>query len=779
MPGISEYIDFAMESIFKNALLELQDIEHVWELRCTCLTFIVTCLVTFNEDLVVFANRTSVNVDNAISTSSLATYVRLHPFARVMEWLFNDGVIAAVFAAAHENADVVGASSSDSPLITALCRSLQVIDLVLKLQSTYFDLVRPIVKTQSAIRDKQVANPALASFEDAVLGNIRIVADLGLYCGSGHQELTVLSLGLLQKLAISRKMSTASSAFSGGRENASRMLTALQQDNDVDHIAASFIAPLQLDVRELEMGDAAPGFSIKQAILDLLDFSLETVPNNPSLAHCLLGFTCVGSSVTIRPDGRFANGTSLFHAIVQLFAETLGVDDTNTLPWLSALRRTAGGIIRKLAKSPLTTEAVLDQLRESGFVDAIMIGQRSISNNTTWCDRTCGSPEFLLPDSSSMFRDFLEERAALFELGSLLLRLANQRNAPTIRQKTIYSLLGSTTLSTGEQVQNVSIFDMFDFVDLELPIPSALPSTRYMSGLDFDVCKHENLAGGAVYDLRLVKELLLLREAELRKVGHIMDTASVQQCRLEADTLLSILQAKNQYSAVLLAQRQTLKTWVQLVTIMLRTAEFDAAQKAGFTLQALQIVLPKVDVIVAQESPITLPLMKLVYALMQAQDSQSVTKSESEASVANERLLHAFRTSLRGIAADSVDLRETCYQISRHFLKNTAIDSTKSGGIGRHTGKMIQSSGERLVDIVCEDALGSQGSCRVAALLMLEACVQLFHATKSTHIVRAMTRLNFIAVLVDSVRGIAFEFQQEKTGQGNFSTVRTVQITKS
>ena len=86
MPGINDYVDFILGRVFRGLISELPDHDQAWELRCACLDFIALCLSTFNEDLVVFANTTNINVDTAISTSSLATYVRLHPFARVMEW---------------------------------------------------------------------------------------------------------------------------------------------------------------------------------------------------------------------------------------------------------------------------------------------------------------------------------------------------------------------------------------------------------------------------------------------------------------------------------------------------------------------------------------------------------------------------------------------------------------------------------------------------------------------------------------------------------------------
>lgn len=769
MPGIDKYIDIALGKVFAKPI-EGQDEDLTWEQRCVCLNLITTCLSNFNEDLVIFANSTSISVDSAISTSTLAAYVKLHPFARVMEWLFNDAVITALFASAHETVEVVGACAPGSPKLLALCRSIEVISSVLSLQSTYFDLVRPLVKTQSATRSRNVANPALASFEDAILTKVDLVVDLGLYCGTGHQDLTILSLQLLEKLATSRKLTIAPGNASIGRQTGNRVLTALQQNADADRVSAAFIAPMRLDPRELEMGEIAPGFAIKQAILDLLNSSLKTSPNRPALAHCLLGFECADRTLTVPPTGLFASGASLFHAVVRLSAEVMALEKVNAYPWLSRIRRGACDIIRKLIRSSLTGGLILDELRDSGYFEAVALAQRPITTNTLWCGKAFTDPEFLLGDSAFVFRDFLEQRTSFFEHAALALRSTVESNSPTARRKLLSSLLGVTILPTSEQVSSPSMFEMFDFVDLDVSPPFQLPSRQYFSNIDFSVCRQSSEEPIQVYDMKLVKELLLLGEADLKKRGQIADAIAEQQCHTEADTILLCLQSENQYAAVSTAQTYTLNAWAQLVTLMLTNNDFEPAAKTAFVLQALQIILPKFDRNIAEDLPTTLSLAKLTHTLVRAVDLGLVGQTSKEGNVTNERLLHTFRTSLRGLSSATADvrLRETCYHIARHFIKTTNMVPGGQAMLRRQSIKIIDNAGERLMETISEDALSSQGTCRISAILLLEACVQLFQASKTSPVVHALTRLNFIAVLVDSIRGIAPEFQQQRTGQGQF-----------
>lgn len=763
MTGMDPYIDFILGSIFQEKMADLPDMNQIWELRCTCLEFISTCLSTFNEDLVIFANSTNIPVDSIMSTSSLAAYVRFHPFARVMEWLFNDKVTTALFAAAHEDVERVSAASPESPMVVSLCRSIEVITMVLRLQSIYFDVVRPIVKTQSVGREKAIANPAIASFEDLISNHVNIIVDLGLYCGTGHQELTLLSLQLLQKLATARKLSIATGTAHGG----SRVLAALQQDFDVDRIATSFISPLQLDPREIEMGAEGPGLGIKQGILDLLHSSLETAANRPALAHCLLGFRCTDRTISVPSNGLFAKGASLFHAVAKLSADTISLPEVNQAAWLSSIRRTSCQIISKLLRSSLTEHIILEELRESGYSDAVAIVQMPIGAESMWCNKTCADPEFLISDSASVFKDFLVQRTMFFEQACLDIRATIQRNSPTQRQKVLSSLLGVTTLSSGEQVQNISVFELFDFIDADIALPFQMSEQVFVAGLDFSACRTDKSNSGVVYDLALAKELLLLREADLRKNGKLADPVSQQQCAAEIDAAMLCLQSENNYASIMVAQRSALNVWVKLMAMMLSLGDFQAAPKTALALQALQIILPKLDRTIAEDSPVTIPLSKLTYTLMRTLDSSAADKS-GHASAANDRLTAAFRTALRGIgsASGGTELRETCYQTIFHFIKS--VCRTESP-LQRQTAKIVEHGGERLMDTVCEDALSSSGSCRISALLVLESCLQLFQITKSSYLIRAMTRLNFTSVLVDGIRGIAGEFQQQREGQGKSS----------
>ena len=157
-PGIEIYVDYVM-GVFAHKASELTDQVQLRMLRLSCLDFAMTCLATFNEDLIIFGNEANVSVDAAIQTKDLATYVRLHPFARVMEWMFDDKVVRALISTIDQDAATLGSAAPDSPTVLSILRAIEVMLQVLKLQDTYLDLVRPNINQQSGDRRKKRANP--------------------------------------------------------------------------------------------------------------------------------------------------------------------------------------------------------------------------------------------------------------------------------------------------------------------------------------------------------------------------------------------------------------------------------------------------------------------------------------------------------------------------------------------------------------------------------------------------------------------------------------------
>ena len=767
-PGIEPYIDFVFGRIFTSSTQQFDDSLQLRILRCSVLEFATTCLVTFNEDLLILANKSSVVVDSAMNTSSLASYVRLHPFGRVMEWMFNEKVLAALFAAAQQDTNEVSNSSPDSPLMVSLLRCIDVMNLIMSLQTTYLEIARPQIKLHAVGRRKTVLNPTLASFEDSVATHLGLIADLGLYAGTGNQTLAVSSLKLLGKLSISRRLNHQAAPGIGQKFQGNRLIEVLEREDQIEPIAASLVLALQLDLRELSEGDGAPGWLIKSVVLDFL-YSCLTSSTRPTLAHALLGFACGSSSVDIPPDGQFSRGTSLFHAVLNLVIDYPDSDGSSLLPWALSLKQKGMRILSELWSSPLTAVFALTELRASDFLFAMFLKQESIGPNTDWGGLPSYHPEFLYTESSLACSDYLGQRRALLEYTSADIRLLAAEIAPSMKSRIVSTLLGSTSMPDGTQAPNESIFSLFDFTELEFADQVTSPPFTYFAEVDFSVsAEGESTDGGLQYSLNLIEGLTALRLNELRISGRLQDSNEEQRASMEARDVLLFFQGKNQCRALHAAKTRLLKAWSDVVKLLISHCDLEYSSRMSLIIQSLEMVNPKLERYSEENAAAALEIAKLVQALFTQLDFGILaTESVTADDVGNDKLFQTFRTALRAIHVPdgSSQFHETLYNICHRYLAGTsgASDASKRR---RHDLYTVKSAGAILVDTLCDDAYAGSGTCSISALLLLESLVALAKADKSTYMIDSLVRTGSIVCFVETISDIPQELRAtDREGQ--------------
>lgn len=768
MPGIEKFIDFAMQQVFAERSLEVQDQLQCNVMRWTCLRFIVACLSTFNEDLVIFANKSNIGVDAVIDSSSLEAYVTLHPFSRVMEWLFNDRVLKALFTSSHQDVNEIDAAPSDSPLVQSLMSAIEVMDLVMKLQATYLDVVKPVLKQQSSFQHTPVANISLASFEDAVLNNLQIIVDLGLYCGTGHEALTIASLQLLEKLASSRKLAVSPAGF-GQRSGRSKIVGILEKDNEAERIGRSLSNLMKYSDEELEAGPEAPGFIVKLRVLDFLNSCLAAVSTRPTIAHILLGFSCGSTTIRIADDSLWANGKSLFHAILLLGVEYPDNDGETFVSWRSDVKTRCWDVLQKLWRSALTNAIVMDELRlnELLFIQAPQTAVVDI--NTPWdglslaqgieqaqealSDFFCGSP-------SAALQNFLQQRASFLDYQSRELRLTIKEGMPTLKSRIQSVMLGVTIRPGEDSTRNPTIFDLFDFIELDFSERS-IPEHKLLEGVDLSICR-EDKQGVSLYSLPLIEQLFLLKMKKWKKDGAFTSEQEEFETLAVADQILAIFRDYNRRAQLSNYHKDILRSWVQLLTVILQGCDFETSARTSFILQTLQVILPKLEISYNDDIFTALQLASLAEVLIRKIEFDSTVLEKSRSSdFANDRLSQLYRAALVGIYSpvSNTELREYCYQICFRYIHGTFDKATKGSLLGRHTLNTVKNCGNHLLEVICDDAYSGQGSCKVSALLLLTALVAVATKQESKYVLDTFVSLNFIGVLVDNIKHIPEELK--------------------
>lgn len=765
MPGIDPYVDFAVGQIFGSRSPEINEPVQLRLLQLTCLNFISTCLESFNENLLIFGNQSKVGIDAAIRTSNLANYVLLHPFSRVMEWMFSDKVMTALFSAVHQDLAAVGNASPDSPLIICLVLSIRVISLILDLQPTYLDIVRPLIKLQPSHRRLPVSNAAFACFEDGILNNLFVIADLGLYCGAGHPELVTVSLQLLEKLSASPRLSASPGGSIGRRGNRNKIIAALESNNDADAISVSFVNSI-LEVVDLSGGVNSPVYQIKDHILNFLVECLRSSPNHPTIAHLLLGWKCNDDIIDADSGSAFSLGMSLFHAIVNLVVETpLGFQEDNVSSWLVSLEYKGLQVLKQLWISPLSSRLAMAELRATEFLFVMFSKQLIIQPGMLWDGLEITDSRFLSSDAASTLAQTLSQRALVLQYVAAELRQVVLNHSPSLKQRIFRTLLGSTNVQ-GEQIQHASIFDLFDFMELEFEHGFEPPKLPWFQDISLDACIDRRADPFVIFSPKRVEELLALRRAELVNTKQLENPQDAAIVDAQARDFIAYIIMSNRAKELVVSKNTVLRSWVQLMLVIIETNDFDGPTKTTFALQTFQSILPRLENCVENGLDIV-ELARLAKAVIFSREFDSDSSSKVDTGdLLSERLFQLFQVSLRIIYSPATDsaAREISYSIAYRYLTGILDVSKPQGSFKLLALQATKAAGERLIDLVCDDAFSSEQTCRISALMFLGSLVQLAKSESSKYIIESLSRLNFIGMLVSSIEDVTNELRETPRG---------------
>ncbi|KAJ5757676.1 uncharacterized protein N7511_006370 [Penicillium nucicola] len=739
MPGVGPYIDFILGHAFSRKIQDLNDHQSRL-LTYNCLGFVVTSLKSFKENLVLALSEPS-GTDHTVVASLISSYVIAHPFARVVEWLFNEDVLKSLFAASRQDTAEVCVALPDSVIVLTLLRSLEVMVLLLDLQSTYLNVVKPIVTSQVAPHRTNVANSSLASFEDSVLSNLSLIPLLCLYCSAGHLDLAIESMNLLERLTSSRKLNKMSSLESAQWRSSNKIVEVLASELDVDSVSKPLVLHMTPDIREFDYGPEAPSYVIREHILTLLRRCLGTITDRPTVAHLLLGFKCVGPNLETSSEGIFAEKSSLLHAIVEFLKEYPEHLDGPIVSWVVILKRLAFEVMKHLWSSKLAGFETLSEMRSMNLLQVMFAKQPIIDAHTIWSGFTADMDEFWLADGAVSMTEFLQYRSFLFEYAAAEIRATAKMGSQTLHSQTMAVLLGNTVLENGQPIQSRSVFDLFDFADLGVLRNFEKPMLSLLDDISVQVKYNPKDGRTEEYNLDEFQALVRMRDADL-------SAAEQQRFRGEACILEQFINATNHRHRIRKCHYAAFKSWTELISTMIACADDDGVSPA-FIQHCLQLILPQLEAATDDDLPWALELAKLAETLI-----------SGSGDAINEKLYHLFQICIQGInlAPGDVLLRETYYMICSHYVTRiTTSDTNKS--LRRESQQAITKCCPTLVETICDDALNGQDSCRSSALLLLNGLAVLDSQTDCV-LAKHISEANCLSLFLDSLRSLPIELRQ-------------------
>jgi nuclear pore complex protein Nup205 len=138
--------------------------------------------------------------------------------------------------------------------------------------------------------------------------------------------------------------------------------------------------------------------------------------------------------------------------------------------------------------------------------------------------------------------------------------------------------MGSTVADEGP-VQHASIFDLFDFMDLDFSIPSMPTVLPSFEGIDLSVCLETPDDSLPIYNLGKVRELLMLRRSEIVKAGGLQNAQEEAMVNSQISDLVQYHAIDNQVKVIWASRLRVLQAWTQLVLLMIQIREFDGSNK--------------------------------------------------------------------------------------------------------------------------------------------------------------------------------------------------------
>ena len=554
-----------------------------------------------------------------------------------------------------------------------------------------------------------------------------------------------------------------------GQRVGNRLIGRIQEATDV--IAIELRRDFEVDVMDLE-SDTQPTKLMKaQKILDLLNSAVDASPNKPNLAHSLLGLR--EGQGTVRSAGRvddslFSGDRSLFHVIARCAVELPTVFGAGNVSWLLSTKRGCLELVSKLATASLTASLVQAELRNMDFLPALAMRLLETRADVVWDSLALHTTDILLKPAGYGIRDFMRIRESWFEYAVLEVRSLATARMDSVREKQVGALLGA--VDTGdEQLPSASVLNLLDFYDIEVAEPLEA-DIRLLTDLNLSVCVVEDADAVIKFDLDTVEQLLTLRKRELWIEGTISDAHDDTQATDEMLAILASLKSRNLHSEIQRARLDAVEAWTDLVSTIITVGGLLEPTRTFIALQALQIVLPKFEKSLGDNMDVAGLFARLTLTLVSA--AATATFDEANQQIANnrdERILAAFRVCLKAITDTDTTpaLRDVCYRTccliqstssSLAPQSSSQLGRTQTAAVFNSSAKQllqqVQTSGERIIAVLTEDAFSGRGSTRVSALLFLDALVALFQSSKMTSsLLRALTKLNFVPVLLDGSLG--------------------------
>jgi nuclear pore complex protein Nup205 len=784
--GIAPYLDFILGDVFFNSK-SLYFAEKV-ELQEPILKILDHNLSYFDPKLILNSFPAAVDLNSIVSTSDFTTYVQLNPAPITLNYLFQEKIYGTILAIISTGYDNISDKSFNEKQVQIVDLSLKIISDTFDLEVAYIDELLPILKRDNSIYlSTAIGTHGLRSFYDAVLFNLPVVAHIALYIGSSHLPIADKSIKLLSRFASAPQFGANVAGQSVGK---TRLLTILDSVNESLRIKHNFINQLESEITSKEVLD------VKVQILNFLNSNLSASDRRINVSHFLLGFDLKnGLSLGSEDSDTFiASESSVFKTLLYILESSLLSINSQNIDYAPIrLASLALEIVLKLSRNPLSSSLILNHISNFELLNKLLDVPK-VDVHTNW------NGEPLNPDLSSAtsfnsgpaigaFLSFLNFRSLILKYFSLELHRTAEQGSISKISKYIDLLTTGNEFSLGPP-KVLSFLDVLEFNLSEVPsIPDEL---EFFGTVDLNLNLNKILldvsSDGIIFNLEDLDSLLDLHLRQLHVSGlyKTVDEEEKQASKLE-EVKSELMRAESFRSTALITlpgvvrnnqnqvlnekdrirhrfinylaglkfksyQLSSLHTWDQLIQIIVTDGNLDPVKRSNFILEVFQAIVARIDDYVETDILYAEELVSLSVSLYDIyhQDRKSIEQGSPNNSVGYERLYPLFRSCLNGILSpsSSMSLRSDLYVLSNKYLSGILNYPESS----KEILKSIKFSSERLISVVCNDAISGEGPTRITGLLLLESLFQLSSINQLNFVLNTLVKNNLLLLLVKSIK---------------------------
>ncbi|CCD23883.1 Nup192p NDAI_0C02230 [Naumovozyma dairenensis CBS 421] len=731
--GIWPYFDYILNEIFVPSKLILNDFDRR-AIQTPILEIIETSLLSFDYSAILNSITLGINLDTLVNTSDFFTYVQESPAPVVFNHLFAQNVHSTLFAIIdigidHISIDLEGGKDQ----MNLLTRSIKIINLILDFQGTFTEELLPIIikqENKSYYIPKNFGLHGFRSFYDTIFFNLPVVAHLGLYVGLDDTSLVSESLKVLKKLSLN-------SPSNGTDLNSkNKLFTIFDAVDDSARIKDAFISQLEVPIEN----DGQ--LSLKIQLLNFINSNLSFTKPAVTVAHFLLGLQA-SNGISLGPElPTFINSdVSLLNSIVSILESSLDIVTPEQIQYAPMrLASISLEIILKLCRNPLTSSLLLDYLTNQHFFERIMEIDVHITKFTQWDGKSFDSLsidsgfDFLQSESIGALLAFLSYRNYLIQyLGLFIHRcsfMGTKRNILTYVNFLITNKIYSTR-----------IFSFLDSLNYEnLPIDEHLfKNFKYLNALPLNLEKftlNEKCAGN-IYSLNDLNSLMSVAQKVVKPPLHATACTTDEVGEAQKETLVKeIVMMKFCVSSYLSnkkfqeLQLLILHSWVQLVQVIVTDGNLSPLSRSNFILEVFETIIPKINDYVEVNTLFSEELTSLAVFLNDLYQKDRMVVDNLR--FVDSRLYNMFKVCLHGINSplSTPTLRSDFYVLANSYL----VRRIKENTLVKEVIMDIRMHNEKLLEVICNDAIYVQGTCKITGILLLDSLIQLGNINKANFV---------------------------------------------